>query len=342
MFSTYNPADVPDIMPFPDLSHVAFTRSGETTVPKLNDYQRSWVLDVGIRNLDLPSLSGKSAATAYNKVKDEAFQAKAFQHTVQPGDREEESCIPALVADWKVKNPKKNKYRDGAKDGDVADSDREEDEGVRVGMLRGYTKAGWRVAMQKVISNKRSAEKSKLKTKMDDADDRIPDAPRLRVGEAARPRRGAAVASDENVDWVGRQQLVATGFKHMVNSLHASSKFRPFVATMLMAWLNEEGQMQFEAEGVPENIHVRQSFQLQYAQPFQAVVNSMYEWAEKPLKDYLATREDSAKGTPPVFPVSADALDDLSHKRLVEKVTTFLAESYHSAFGNEVLIAAIS
>ncbi|KAJ7327662.1 hypothetical protein DFH08DRAFT_816492 [Mycena albidolilacea] len=70
-------------------------------------------------------------------------------------------------------------------------------------------------------------------------------------------------------------------------------------------------------------------------QPFQAVVNSMYEWAKKPLKDYLATCEDSAKGTPPVFPVSADALDNLSHKCLVEKVTMFLAESYHSVFGNE-------
>ncbi|KAJ6552463.1 hypothetical protein DFH09DRAFT_1497302 [Mycena vulgaris] len=384
MFSAYNPADVPDIMPFPDLSHVAFTRGEETAVPKLNDYQRSWILDVGIRNLDLPSLSGKSAATAYNKVKDEAFQAKAFQHTVQPGDREEESCLPALVTDWKVKNPKKNKKdRDGVKDGDGADSDQEEDEGVRVGMVRGYTKAGWRVAMQKVISNKRSAEKSKLKTKMDDPGNCIPEAPApvlaklLGLGaytgrdkfredrhdeihEYSKTLNGpmnaggkfrraekplwakedqasweAAVASDENVDWVARQQLVATGFQHMVSSLHASGKFRPFVATMLMAWLNEEGRMQFEAEGVPEDIHVRQSFQLQYAEPFQAVVNGMYEWAEKPLKDYLATRKDSAKCTPPVFPVSADALDDLSHKRLVETVTMFLAESYHAAFGNE-------
>jgi hypothetical protein len=146
MFCAYNPADVPDIMPFPDLSHVAFTRGEETAVPKLNDYQRSWILDVGIRNLDLPSLSGKSATSAYNKVKDEAFEAKAFQHTVQPGDREEELCLPALVAGWKVKNPKKNKKdRDGAKDGDGANSDQEEDEGVRVGMVRGYTKAGWRV-----------------------------------------------------------------------------------------------------------------------------------------------------------------------------------------------------
>jgi hypothetical protein len=128
-------------------------------VPKLNDYQRSWILDVGIRNLDPPSLLGKSAATAYNKVKDEAFQAKAFQHTVQPGDREEESCVPALVADWKVKNPKKNKKdRDGAKDGDVADSDQEEDEGVHVGMVRGYTKVGWRVVSISCFLLKRKAD----------------------------------------------------------------------------------------------------------------------------------------------------------------------------------------
>jgi len=43
-----------------------------------------------------------------------------------------------------------------------------------------------------------------------------------------------------------RQKLVPAGFKHMVDTLHASRKFRPFVATMLMAWVNEEGKLAFE------------------------------------------------------------------------------------------------
>jgi hypothetical protein len=40
--------------------------------------------------------------------------------------------------------------------------------------------------------------------------------------------------------------LVASGFKHMVDSLHASRKFHPFVATMLMGWLSPEGQVHLE------------------------------------------------------------------------------------------------
>jgi hypothetical protein len=73
-----------------------------------------------------------------------------------------------------------------------------------------------------------------------------------------------AVAKDEkNVDWgeyvsffnylcvatntcPRHQKLVASGFKHMVDSLHTSGKFRPFVAMMLMAWVSTEGQVNFE------------------------------------------------------------------------------------------------
>lgn len=32
----------------------------------------------------------------------------------------------------------------------------------------------------------------------------------------------------------------------MVDTLHTSGKFRPFVATMLMAWVNDKGQLHFE------------------------------------------------------------------------------------------------
>jgi hypothetical protein len=39
---------------------------------------------------------------------------------------------------------------------------------------------------------------------------------------------------------------VASGFQHMVDTLHASHKYRPFVATMLMAWLGDDGQLYFE------------------------------------------------------------------------------------------------
>jgi hypothetical protein len=40
--------------------------------------------------------------------------------------------------------------------------------------------------------------------------------------------------------------LVASGFKHMVDSLHTSGKFRPFVATMLMGWVDPEAQVHLE------------------------------------------------------------------------------------------------
>jgi hypothetical protein len=34
--------------------------------------------------------------------------------------------------------------------------------------------------------------------------------------------------------------------QHMVDTLNAGRKFRPFLATMLMGWLNEQGKIQFE------------------------------------------------------------------------------------------------
>ncbi|KAJ7804607.1 hypothetical protein B0H13DRAFT_2687328 [Mycena leptocephala] len=347
MFKTYDPDEVPDVMPFPELAVVKTTKGEEIAVPKLNEYQRSWILDVGVRDEDLVSLKKKDAADFYDRIKDDAFEAKAFQHTPQPQDATEESRLPALVAAWKQKRAKKN--TNSADDGDA--SEEEEDEGDAE-LSCGDT------PRPDGNCNKRTAQKGKIniKTKQEGGES-TPEAPALAklfgltastgrdkfrldrhddIQEYSKTLTGAmnaggkfrhaealmwakedqasweaAATAEEDVDWVERQQLVASGFKHMVDSLHASWKFRPFVATMLMAWLNTEGRL------------------------FKDTVNSMYEWAEKPLKDYLATREGGVKAVTPLFPLSAEALDDISVKKLAHTVTGFLAESYEAAFGSQ-------
>ncbi|KAJ7725413.1 hypothetical protein DFH07DRAFT_970850, partial [Mycena maculata] len=130
----------------------------------------------------------------------------------------------------------------------------------------------------------------------------------------------AAAASNEDVDWAERQKLVARGFEHLVNTLHASRRFRPFVATMLVGWLDERGRVQLEwAEGVPKDISVPQTFKNTHA--------------TLPLQDYMATLEDSAKGAVPVFPLTVEALDEITLKELTEVVASFLEASYEAAFG---------
>ncbi|KAJ7732903.1 hypothetical protein DFH07DRAFT_780748 [Mycena maculata] len=365
MFKAYVAADVPGIMPFPELAVIATTKGGEAAVPKLNEYQRSWIHNIGLRNVDLANLQRKAAHDFYDEMKTKAFDAKAFQHTVQPGDRVEEAHLPRLVTAWKLKHPKKNDNT-AADDGDA--SDEEEDEAGRTGLLRGYPKAGWRIAIQKVISNKRADAKRKLKMTKNDAgeestpaaaalakviglnvysgrdkfrDDRHDDiheysktlpgsmnaGGKFRKAEAllwAKEDQAsweAAAVADEDVDWVQRQNLVATGFKHMVNSLNASGKI----------------------EAVPEGIHVRQSFETQYVKLVEECLNGMYVWADKPLKDYAATLEDSAEGAPPVFPLGADAVDEMCPKDLAQTVTSFLVDSYQAAFGSrEIPWAAIA
>ncbi|KAJ7438686.1 hypothetical protein B0H11DRAFT_1935123 [Mycena galericulata] len=144
----------------------------------------------------------------------------------------------------------------------------------------------------------------------------------------------AAAAVDEDVDWAERQKLVATGFEQMVDNLHASRKFRPFVATMVMGWLNESGKVIFEwTEAVPDGIRVPETFRILNPQLVEQTLNAMYTWAEEPLKEYLATREESAKRALPVFPLSPVALDDLSHNAMVQTVTNYLKESFEAAFG---------
>jgi hypothetical protein len=109
-------------------------------VLKLNQYQRSWIFDVALRDANLPGLSKQAKAEFYEKVKNDAFEAKAFQYKAQPGHSEEEACVPKLMATWKRENQKATTTR-VADDG--SGSDDEEDEGTRVSLLRGYTKAGW-------------------------------------------------------------------------------------------------------------------------------------------------------------------------------------------------------
>ncbi|KAJ7449767.1 hypothetical protein B0H11DRAFT_1928545 [Mycena galericulata] len=370
MFKAYIVAEVPDIMPFPELALVATTKGGEAAVPKLNEYQQSWIHDIGLRDIDLANLERKAAIDFYDEVKTKAFDAKAFQHTVQPGDLVEEAHLPKLVTAWKLKQSKKNDNT-AADDGDA--SEEEEDEAGRAGLLRGYPKAGWRIAIQKVISNKRADAKRKLKTNKNDGaeeestpaaaasaaalakviglnvytsrdkfrDDRhdniheysktLPGAMnaggKFRKAEALlwakedQASWAAAAAADQDVDWVERQKLVATGFKNMVNSLNASRK----------------------VEAVPEGIHVRQSFETQYGKLVEECLNGMYVWADKPLKDYVATLEHSAKDAPPVFPLGADAVEEMCPKDLAQTVTSFLADSYQAAFGSrEIPWAAIA
>ncbi|KAJ7698299.1 hypothetical protein B0H17DRAFT_1196883 [Mycena rosella] len=420
MFKAYDPDAVPDFMPFPPLSHVVTAKGGEAAVPKLNDHQRSWILDIGLRNLDLPGLTGKAALNIYNRIKSNAFDAKAFQHTGRSQDRAEEATLLALVTAWKQQQ--KNKKPNATDDGEASNA--EEDEDGRGGLLRGYSKVGWRVdpfcltdlsghiglyrplslnfgfsdkVIQKVISNKRSAAKCKTKadkTKTEADDAREGDTGKQDAGESAPAEsRGwskllglaaysgrdkfsddrhdtiheysktlpgpvnaggkfrmaerllwekedqaaweAAAAADENVDWVERQQLVTSGFRQMVNNLHASRKFRPFVATMLMGWLSEDGRVQLEwAEAVPEGIHVNQTFEKQHLQLVQDLTNATYTWAENPLKEYATdNRKVSMDGAPPVFGLSADDLAHLTPIDLTQQVTTFLTESYGAAFG---------
>ncbi|KAJ7239715.1 hypothetical protein C8J57DRAFT_1245830 [Mycena rebaudengoi] len=328
MFKPYDTVDVPDHMPFPEVAGVATTKNHETAVPKLNNHQRSWIHDVALRLVDFSNLKSKSAAREfYTQVKIDAFLSKAFKHVPRPEDLVEESRIPSLVAGWKLAHPKKNgKKTVATPDGDT--SDNEEDEGGRTNLLRGYTMAGWRTAsppsllfssfrasltnlkaIQKVISNKRSAEMAKLKSKNDndlaeaeaatsqllskllglatytgrdkfrgDRHDEILAHSKTLPGTsnagsmfrkaegvlwAAEPQDAweAAANSNEGVDWVERQALVPLGFKPMVNQLNSSGKFMPFLAMMLMAWVDADGKVHIDwTEGTPPGIAVPHTF----------------------------------------------------------------------------------
>ncbi|KAJ7191120.1 hypothetical protein GGX14DRAFT_407428 [Mycena pura] len=338
-------------------------------------------------------MTRKTAAEFDKKVQDDAFEAKAFQHTAQAQDREEEDRIPGLVTQWKHKDTAKPRKVKAAVDNDCDDEG--EDKDGRTGPLRGYPKAGWRKAIQKVISNKRAAEKTKLKQskpreEQQDGDDdgkQIVDSaalskllglvsytgrdkfwddrhdeiyelsktlPGANAGGKFRKAEGllwanedpsvwdAAAMSEEDVDWAQRQKLVAGGFKQMVDSLHASRKFCPFVATMLMGWLSDDGNVHFDCrvEGVPKEIDTQEEFRKQNEDFVQKYVDKMHAWANEPLKHYLAARERSARCAQPVFPLGVDDLDDMSLKAVAQMVKTFVTESYEAAFGSPDILWA--
>ncbi|KAF7345155.1 hypothetical protein MSAN_01891700 [Mycena sanguinolenta] len=372
-------------MPFPELSHVVTTRSGEFAVPVPNHHQRNWILDVGVRDVDLPSLKGKRALDFYAKVKDEALNQRAFKHVPQPGDAAEEATVLTLMADWKEKN-KKTKTVDNDDDDDSENE--KEDNNQREGLLRGYPLAGWRVAIQKVISNKGTAQSIRNKAQSKKAQSGVDDSALAKLfGLASYTGRDkfrdechdeiyefsktlpssmnaggrfvkaeamlwakedqasweVAATAEEDVDWTECQQLVVEGFNTMVDRLHATRKFRPFVATMLMAWLNEEGNVVFETEAVPGDIDVGQKFDEKFEQFLKDYVNSMREWAEQPLKDYSATLEQSRKGSTVVFPLTMEGLGHITPTDLAQTVTKFLTESYHVVFGTpEIPWAAVA
>jgi hypothetical protein len=140
MFDPYVSDDVPARMPFPDLLRVHKTASTEIPVPKLNRYQRSWLLDVAMRGVDIAGLDESAWKTYREKVKSDAFQEKAFQHVSELADDEEEARLVGLITDWKQKNPdKKNKK-------DAVDATVEADSATRAALLRGYPRAGWHIA----------------------------------------------------------------------------------------------------------------------------------------------------------------------------------------------------
>ncbi|KAF8197197.1 hypothetical protein K438DRAFT_1759992 [Mycena galopus ATCC 62051] len=149
MFALYQPDDVPDSMPFPGLCKVATSKGEEVAVPDLNKYQQSWIHDVALRGSNLPHLDKKTASDLYEKIKDDAFDTKAFSHVVQPGDAAEEATIPELVAAWKRKQSTKGKKKGKAATDEDDEDDVEEDADPttpsdRATLLRGYTLTGWR------------------------------------------------------------------------------------------------------------------------------------------------------------------------------------------------------
>ncbi|KAJ7036996.1 hypothetical protein C8F04DRAFT_1181012 [Mycena alexandri] len=405
MFDLYDAADVPDIMPFPDLALVWTSKGQEIAVPKLNAHQRSWIHDVALRDAGFASLQGKERLAFYNKVKGDALKAKAFQHTPRPEDETEEARLPALIASWKkaqaekkkkttTKKSDKGKAKAGADDGgNVSDqgeddgkgqakggaddggnvSDQGEDQAARTGLLRGYRIAGWNRAIQKVISNKRTAAGDKAKKDIGGEDeapalqkllglakftgrdkfrgdrheeilDLAHSLPGVNIGGNFRRAEGilfakedkavwdTTAASEEGVNWKERQSLVATGFQAMVSNLNASGQFRPFVAVMVTAWIDEHGEPQLDwVEAIPSSIRIPESFEKQNKRLVGNNLDAMYAWAAQPLKDLVAT--GSAQDTP-TFPLSLEALDDTAPKALAHTVTTFLSESYEAAFGS--------
>ncbi|KAJ7148382.1 hypothetical protein B0H12DRAFT_1247040, partial [Mycena haematopus] len=229
MFKPYNEADVPDRMPFPDLARVAATKGDETAVPKLNQFQRRWILDVAIRGVDLANLTGKDAIALYERVK----------------DRDEEGRLPSLIATWK-QNQRAKQNSKSTDDDD--DSDNDNDNVEREDLLRGYRKTGWRIAIQKVISNKRTAERSKSKTKAtkkDDASASTAEAPALAKLFGLAAYTGRDKFRDD------RHQEIHEHSRTLAGDMNAGGKFRKAEALL---WAKEDQAAWEAAATADENV----------------------------------------------------------------------------------------
>ncbi|KAK7050169.1 acid protease [Favolaschia claudopus] len=167
-FDTYIEADVPPSMPFPSLAVVITTKNDEYAVPVLNNHQRAYLHDVALRDVDLLTGNKKENAETNEKIKTAALKSKAFQHVPQEGDETEERDLPALISAWKENEQKKKAQRKAKKNGvaiDTSDASATagddatpQDEDSRTNLLRGYRIIGWEKAIQRVITNKRTAQ----------------------------------------------------------------------------------------------------------------------------------------------------------------------------------------
>ncbi|KAJ7022274.1 hypothetical protein C8F04DRAFT_1194675 [Mycena alexandri] len=375
MFKPYNPSAVPDVMPFPPLGRVSTTKAEHTPL----DFRR---------RASRPGPAKHAPGDVkdfFEKVKTDAFEAKAFQHTVQPGDATEEACLPARIASWLAEHPQQannNQSKKKAKKlGDGNDSDAEEDAGARVGLLRGYPKAGWRLFSPTSEERKKkaikrggtSAEKTDVvapalalakvfgiatqngrdkfrEEHRDDIRDLSKTLPGVNAGGNSRKAEAqlwaqedheewaAAATTEKDVNWTERQQFVTGGVQHMVETLNAGGKFRPFLATMVMGWLDEHNELRLEwVEALPQGLHVHQRFEDQYPQVTTSFINAMHGWAKQPLQEYAATRDGPLEPAAPVFALTVEALNDMSPNSVAQAATAFLIKSYQAAFGDEVI-----
>ncbi|KAJ7024999.1 hypothetical protein C8F04DRAFT_1191913 [Mycena alexandri] len=401
MFDAYNEDAVPAIMPFPEASQVVCSKGAEIAVPRLNKHQRSYLLDVALCDVDLASLSGKAAADFYDSIKSEALKAKAFQHEVQNGDRDEEARLPRLITAWKREKEKNQKTVTSKKSGKLQEnggdgSDAEDDEGGRKALLCGNRRAAQKLrvapkmngnaapvgasaalvgvsaapAAASAFSPASSPASAAAVTKLlgivsrtgrdrfrEDRHDEIEEFSRTlpddinnggkfvkaeaQLWAKEDPATWEALVAAEEVVWEERQKLIPAGFKHMMQKLHTLGNFRPFMATMLMSWLDTKGELQMEwayrlsrAEATSEGINVRQRFNIQYRDLTRENANAMYAWAKPALQEY-AVLQGSVDDEPIIFDMRLEAVNDATPNMLAQAVTTFLVASYKAAFGSE-------
>ncbi|KAJ7028232.1 hypothetical protein C8F04DRAFT_1266134 [Mycena alexandri] len=331
MFKPYDATAVPDIMPFPALLRVATTKAQETPMSKD----------------DLKAF--------YDTVKTDAFAAKAFQHTVQAGDPAEEAHLAAHVQRWLIANPPKmsgNKKSKKSTDGN--DSDVEEDEGARVGCLRGYPRAGWRLAIQNVMTNKRTAEQKKRNTTTAEKTDVVPpplamaklfgitaqtgrdkfhEEHREEIRELSKMLPGAMNAGRKNRKaeaqlWANENHEdwdIAAMAEEGVNWAERQELVTGAVQHMVeMLNTNERGELQLEwVEALPQGLKVPQRYENQ--------------WATQPLQEYAAARNGRPEAAAPVFALTDEALNDMTPHAVARAVTAFLTKSHQAAFGDEII-----